>query len=434
MGMNKKEVIDMKINILAGITIGLLLLALPAAASDYTLEIFGNANEDDTINMQDVTYTELIILEYRDKTELSDAKYDGKINMQDVTQIELTILGRGKEITVLQHLGYPPNVIKEPVTVKKPVQRIAVFMPGQLEVLRSLGVDDRVIGMAKDKIFDPGLFPEIKDLPSYGWKHSPDIEAIFDSNPHFVMIDTDSRSDGLSEKLKRAPELDQLRIKCTDWQYETYEHDVRILGYIFDKRDESEELLEFYDEYRDMLRDMSDTVSEEDKPLTFIMHGDFYGYRNRTEMIELAGGRDMTKGMPGGKGAKIDPEFLIEESPDVIIRLKWRAGASGYGISVGENADLVECRDEVLNEAMFANIKAVQNGRVYVDSNDLSVAYCGSNGARTLILELYMAKSINPTLFADLDPRAVHQEYLTEFQGLEIDLEEQGVFWYPEPE
>ena len=55
MGMN---------TILAGITVGLLLLALPAAASDYPLGIFGNANEDDTINMQDVTYTELIILEY----------------------------------------------------------------------------------------------------------------------------------------------------------------------------------------------------------------------------------------------------------------------------------------------------------------------------------------------------------------------------------
>ena len=64
--------------ILAGITISLLLLVLPAAASDYTLGVFGNANEDDTINMQDVTYTELIILEYKDATELADAKYDDK--------------------------------------------------------------------------------------------------------------------------------------------------------------------------------------------------------------------------------------------------------------------------------------------------------------------------------------------------------------------
>ncbi|MEA1863623.1 MAG: ABC transporter substrate-binding protein, partial [Euryarchaeota archaeon] len=83
----------MRLNrMLVGMTMTMLLLALPAAASDYTLKIFGNANEDDTINMQDVTYTELIILEYRDKTELSDAKHDNKINMQDVTQIELVIL------------------------------------------------------------------------------------------------------------------------------------------------------------------------------------------------------------------------------------------------------------------------------------------------------------------------------------------------------
>jgi len=65
----------MKINvILAGIAMSLLLLALPAAASDYTLGVFGNANEDEVINMQDVTYTELIILEYRDKADGSSRK------------------------------------------------------------------------------------------------------------------------------------------------------------------------------------------------------------------------------------------------------------------------------------------------------------------------------------------------------------------------
>ncbi|MEA1866382.1 MAG: ABC transporter substrate-binding protein, partial [Euryarchaeota archaeon] len=116
----------MKTSVLAGIAMTMLLLVLPAAASDYTLGVFGNANEDDTINMQDVTYTELIILEYRDKTELSDAKYDGKINMQDVTQIELVILGKEKELTVL-------DSIENTVTVKKPVERIIVSKPAVVE-------------------------------------------------------------------------------------------------------------------------------------------------------------------------------------------------------------------------------------------------------------------------------------------------------------
>ena len=93
-----------KNTMLVGI-IMMLLLTLPASASDYTLKIFGNANEDDTINMQDVTYLELIILEYRDETELADAKYDGEIDILDVTQIELIILGKEKELTILDNIN-----------------------------------------------------------------------------------------------------------------------------------------------------------------------------------------------------------------------------------------------------------------------------------------------------------------------------------------
>ena len=42
-------------------TITMLLLARSAGAADYTRGIFGNANKDETINMQDVTQIELTI-------------------------------------------------------------------------------------------------------------------------------------------------------------------------------------------------------------------------------------------------------------------------------------------------------------------------------------------------------------------------------------
>jgi len=38
----------MKISILIGIIVSMLLLVLPAAASDFTLGVFGNANEGRT--------------------------------------------------------------------------------------------------------------------------------------------------------------------------------------------------------------------------------------------------------------------------------------------------------------------------------------------------------------------------------------------------
>ena len=130
-----------KTRILIGASLLAMLLALPAVASDYTLEIFGNANEDDTINMQDLTYIELIINEYRDRTELADAKYDGKINMQDVTQIELIILGKGKEITV-------KDATDRIVTINQPTERVVTLFPVATEMVYAfelnnlVGVDD----------------------------------------------------------------------------------------------------------------------------------------------------------------------------------------------------------------------------------------------------------------------------------------------------
>ncbi len=63
----------MRINtILIGII--MLLSTLPVAASDCTLEISGNANEDDTIDMQNLTHTKSIILEYGDQTQARRCK------------------------------------------------------------------------------------------------------------------------------------------------------------------------------------------------------------------------------------------------------------------------------------------------------------------------------------------------------------------------
>jgi peptide/nickel transport system substrate-binding protein len=77
--------------ILAGIAMSLLLLiSIPSVSA----ELYGDANEDTKINMQDVTKVERMILEFDPVTTSADANKDTKINMQDVTFIELIILER----------------------------------------------------------------------------------------------------------------------------------------------------------------------------------------------------------------------------------------------------------------------------------------------------------------------------------------------------
>jgi iron complex transport system substrate-binding protein len=53
------------------------------------------------------------------------------------------------------------------------------------------------------------------------------------------------------------------------------------------------------------------------------------------------------------------------------------------------------------------------------------------SGCRHFIGLAYLAKWLHPDLFKDLDPRAVHQRYLNEFQGLDYDLGKRGTLVYP---
>ena len=62
------------------------------------------------------------------------------------------------------------------------------------------------------------------------------------------------------------------------------------------------------------------------------------------------------------------------------------------------------------------------------------IMYSGAgSGCSGFLQEAYMAKWLHPELFKAVDPKAIHQEYLTEFLEVDIDLDKKGVFVYPEP-
>jgi len=89
-----KEVLNMMREIrfgMIGIIVGAMLLASIPFVSAV---LYGDANEDTRINMQDVTAVERMILEYDSETTSADANQDGEVDMRDVTCIELIILER----------------------------------------------------------------------------------------------------------------------------------------------------------------------------------------------------------------------------------------------------------------------------------------------------------------------------------------------------
>ena len=392
-----------------------------ASEDDYVLEIYGNANEDDIIDMGDVVYTKLAIFGKKPKTELCDAKYDGRINVLDVIQTKLIILGKEKEITIV-------DSVDKIVTVKKPLKRIVVTYTYTLELLRSIGVEEnQIIGVEYQINSDDFstyriFFPEYQDKTGVT---TNDPESIITLDPDVVIISPSSSSDPAANACEAAG-IPVLRFHGGVAGIKIPE-EVKKLGYIFDKQ-KAEEFLDFYEGLLNSIKETVEKISEEDKQKVYFEVSKPYTSYSQYAFIEKAGGKNI---LPDAYGS-VDPEAVIDRDPDIIVVVPWgREGRiSGYTIDADDTAGLKKVRDELMSRPELQNVKAVKNGRVYVLSGHL-VTFGPTGGSTDFLQIAYMAKWFHPELFKDLNPKAIHQEYLTRFQGLDYDLNERGVFVYP---
>ena len=388
-----------------------------ASEDDYVLDIYGNANEDDTIDMGDVVHTKLAIFGKKPKTELCDAKYDGRINVLDVIQTKLIILGKEKELTLIDS----PDRI---VTVNKPIERLVVCAPQDIEVLRSLKVPtkDLIVGIVTAHI-DTGFFPEFSDVPSVGYRHSPDIEAILNLHPDTVII-----AFGRKHAALESAGITVLAVSIREKP-----EGVKKLGYVFGKCDEAEEYLDWRENILNSIKEKAENIPEEDKPEVYFetasKFGQYRTHRYSGDFIKAGGGKNIFEGMTG----TIDAEAVIDRDPDIIVKspsyAEYDYDPGGYHLDVGDTIEIRESWDDVMGRPELQKVKAVEEEEVYIISVHLLTFYW-SSGSRYPIGYAYMAKWFHPELFEDLDPQAIHQEYLTRFQGLDIDLDKKGVFVY----
>ena len=387
-----------------------------ASEDDYVLDIYGNANEDDTIDMGDVVYMKLAIFGKKPKTELCDAKYDGRINVLDVIQTKLIILGKEKEITVI-------DTLDRIVTVKKPIKRLIATGYGyQLEMMRSLKIEtNRMAGVSSsiqqgdNKIY----FPEYQDKPTVNFK---DPESVLKLCPDLVIVLPLGGSFG-GDPLKDACEAAGIPV-FRGWSGVRglmIVEEMEKFGYILDKKDEAAEFIDWYEGavVNPVLEKVKE-IPEEDKPKVYSEYSRYKANFEPNSHIAKTGGKDIFE----GKGGAVDPEAVARLNPDIIVL---RRSIGGFGTT--DTTEFEEAREELMSRPELQNVKAVKTGKVYVFSGYIT-AYMGKAGGRQFILDAYQAKWFHPDLFEDLDPKALHQEYITRFQGLDIDLDEKGVFVY----
>ena len=406
---------------IAAVLCSVFLVALPATAiaaeeDDYVLGVYGNANEDDTIDMRDLTYVKLIFFGEKPETELADAKYDGKINPLDFIQIKLIIVGKEKELTVIDSRD-------RIVTVSMPVERIVPMITWSYEQIWIIEAQDKVVGVtstAKDDSF-PWL-PGIQDKPAVGTYRELDYEKVMEVNPDIV-IAGGSAVEKIDEKLSPAG----IKVVGLNFaNHEKFANSLTILAKILGKDERAREFLSWRQNCIDEIKERTDELKPEEKIKV-------YGESNARlwltsakdtgfhEVITTAGGINIAGALPG-RYVDVEPEWVVRENPEVILMAETMSAYAVTGYTRDSYEDAQRYLEETCNRTGLMETDAVKNGRVYILNGYLAEPAC-----RSFIGVYYCARWFYPEQFGDLNPEEIHREHFEKWLGVEY----QGIWVYP---
>ena len=398
------------------------------------LDVFGNANGDDIIDMRDTTYIKLAIFGKKPETKLADANCDGKISMLDVGQTNLIILGKEKELTYIDIFG-------EAETVNKPIERLANVGYYGIEVTRVLSAMDILLPIVGyDRSSQPIFYPEISKWPAVGYKpDNCDFEKILSLKPDAVMTNLEARwavsEAGLEEKRMFKEKLPGIPIICLNMrEIDILSKNVRTYGYLLDREDEAEEFIDWYEGYMNTFEARTGGLSKDERPRVYFEMGSGHGGAYKTKSSSdryaqafiLAGGYNIVDEIPNAPvGLTVDPEWVVEQNPEVILTqsVPW-VYTSSY--ETDDPSKLAAARQELMSRPELAKVDAVKNKHVYVVGGNIL-----EGAGRNVIGIAYMGKLLQPDLFKEIDPQAIHQDYTDRFWRIDFDVRKHGVFVYP---
>ena len=220
-------------------------------------------------------------------------------------------------------------------------------------------------------------------------------------------------------------------------EIEFFPKSVRIYGYLLDREDEAEEFIDWYEGYMNTFKARTEGLSKDERPRVYFEMGQgpyitpASGYSYGQALI-TAGGYNIVDEIVGPDDPKygtykinVDPELVMEQNPEVILI----AGISYVypgGYETDDPSNMAAARQELMSRPELAKVDAVKNKHVYVvDYNILEGA------GRNIIGVAYMGKLLQPDLFKDIDPQAIHQDYTDRFWRIDFDVREHGAFVYP---
>jgi iron complex transport system substrate-binding protein len=293
------------------------------------------------------------------------------------------------------------------IDVTLPVERIVVFAKGWAEIVYALGCGDLIVGRCESITFPSSIVEKtVARNVEGGVSATVNLEVLMELEPDLVL--------GTQREVSDSDVADKLRsagiplIGGNSANYSNIEAMVTNCGLILNKEDEAAEIVEWINQYKNLVTNRLSNISETEK-LSFyyetnrlnLAYGPMHPCSN---LIALAGGKNFIDDT-SLQTMTISSEYMLEQNPDVIIKQ----------VSFLEAPDTVTPYQDEIAEMLartgWSELNAVKEDRIYASVNTII------QGIRYPIGLLYFAKCMYPDIFEDIDPNAVHEEMLQRFFG-----------------
>lgn len=422
------------------------------ALLDEELQIYGNANEDWRVDQADVEYLKKIISGEKEETKFADANKDGVIDQADVDQVQAIIDGTAQFIWLLDG----DNNLKK---ISTDISRIGCEYYSNTELMLILGMGDKVVAVdnapyqTKDFYFGSGsgvINMVNMNAPDYEYVETLDLDILLT----FSYAGSQAKQDML-------PDVDVIylgmyRPDVLEPTKSEYFQGILKAGYIFGAVERAEAYMGWLMDIRDVIISKTEGIPDDEKPKVLMTNYSNSYFQTGVESTDwsvytsidpmgqaclLAGGYPAAKDIltseqyAGGTdrtlyGAKVNPESIIAADIDwafchcvMYTYAATKVAGPDHGYGVSDNSTMTEA---YLN-ATSRDIVDIPNIRIMAGDFRNGASGC-------MLLALYMAKALHPDLFTDLDPLAYHQEYVSDWMGIEgYDVSTQAVFIYPYP-
>ena len=299
------------------------------------------------------------------------------------------------------------------VTVNLPVKRIISLTGGLTEIVCALGGEDLIVGRGEYSTFPPSVVDIPIASPS---SYSVNMETLLEFEPDLILADT---------MMKSKPEyIEQIQAAGIPLIVENTANISRInpiintLGVIVNNQETATELVDWINQYVDLVSARTATLSESEMPSVYLEWTSSWRCIGPAhaigELMASAGGTNIVTNASASMDS-VSAEFVLTENPDFMF-------ATTASMPAPTDVSFYEDKmADVLSQTGISSTTAATEDNIHLYSYRLI------QGIRYPIGLLYFAKWLHPTMYEDINPDKILDDMIDQFFGIELD----AIYVYP---